>query len=394
MIAKITKGSGFGGVVRYVLDPEKNPVMLVGAKQCWGDNAEDIALELTEVAKFRPTTKLPVRHYSIGFAEKDSENGKLTNDIKSEIVIRIMEEMGYGDCQYFAVAHDRVVDNHHHAHKHDHIHIVANAITVNGDRVKDFKDYYDMEKYLRKIEVDYDLTKVHSSWEKVKKLRAEPAPSELKDKIDRALTDSPSLREWIDQLEAEGVNVRFRISSRACVQGISYIHQGEVTKGSDVDRSWKLLSARFGQTPENLELMKAANLKTQSLSVELKPEDRKLLTKAANLAMQKLAGEDKFKDKSVQISIVDDVLKVRRLRPNKILFAATKDNAGEWKSIGVPNIDPKKDIQILGGVSDPVEKVASEVVQEVSDLIETVVPEVAQSKQTAEKIKFRRSHQL
>ena len=174
MIAKITTGSGFGGVVRYVLDPKKEPVMLIGAKQCWGNNAEDIALELTEVAKFRPTTKLPVRHFSIGFAEKDSENGNLTDEIKSEIVIRIMDEMKYGDCQYFAVAHGRVVDNHHHAHKHDHIHIVANAITVNGDRVNDFKDYYDMEKCLRKIEVDYDLTEVHSSWEKVKKIRAVP----------------------------------------------------------------------------------------------------------------------------------------------------------------------------------------------------------------------------
>ena len=60
MIAKITKGSGFGGVIRYVLDINKKPVMLK-AKQCWGENADDIAMELTEIAKFRPTTKLPVR---------------------------------------------------------------------------------------------------------------------------------------------------------------------------------------------------------------------------------------------------------------------------------------------------------------------------------------------
>ena len=97
-------------------------------------------------------------------------------------------------------------------------------------------------------------------------------------------------------------------------------------KGGDVDRSWKLLLARFDQTPENLELMRSANLKSQSLSIELKLEDQELLTRTANLAMQKLAGEDKFKDKSVQILIVDDVLNVRRLRPNKIILSATKDN--------------------------------------------------------------------
>jgi Relaxase/Mobilisation nuclease domain len=219
MIAKITKGSGFGGVVRYVLDPDKQPIMLSGAKQCWGNNASDIALGLTKVAKFRPTTKLPVRHFSIGFAKQD---GIVDNDLKAEIAVRIMEEMGYGDCQYFAVAHDRYDPNHHHAHEHDHIHIVANAITPHGDRITDYKDYYNLEQCLRKIEEEYGLKPVHNSWEKVKKNRAEIAPSELKYKIDRTLLDSPSLSEWIDRLEAEEVNVRFRITSRGVVQGVSY----------------------------------------------------------------------------------------------------------------------------------------------------------------------------
>ena len=381
MIAKITKGSGFGGVVRYVLDRDKQPIMLTGAKQCWGNNASDIASELTKVAKFRPTTKLPVRHFSIGFGEND----KLTDDIKAEIVVRIMEEMGYGDCQYFAVAHDRYDPNHHEVHDHDHIHIVANAITPHGERITDSKDYYRMELCLRKIEKDYKLEEVHNSWEKVKKIRAEIAPSELKDKIDETLKDSPSLKEWIDRLELEAVNVRFRITSRGAIQGISYIHQGEIKKGSDVDRSWKLLSARFEKTPENLELIQLANLKTQSLSVELKPEYQELLTKAANLAIQKLAGESKFNDKSVQITIVDDVLKVRRLRPNKIILSAKRDSAGEWKSIGVPNIDPKKDLKILGDM----DKVDDEVIQDVDgkkDSSDTPDVNTQRNRQIVEKV--------
>ena len=355
MIAKITKGSGFGGVVKYVLDRDKQPIMLTGAKQCWGNNASDIALGLTEVAKFRPSTKLPVRHFSIGFGEND----KLTDDIKTEIVVRIMEEMGYADCQYFAVKHGRVVEDHHHAHKHDHLHIVANAITPHGERITDSKDYYRMELCLRQIEKDYKLEEVHNSWEKVKKNRAEIAPSELKDKIDETLKDSPSLKEWIDRLETEGINPRFRITNRGAVQGISYIHQNEVKKGSDVDRSWRLLSTRFEKTLENLELMRSANVKTQSLSIELKPEDQELLSKAANLAVQQLAGKKNFNDKSVQITVVDDVLEVRRLRPNKILFSAKKNENGEWESIGVPNIDPVKDLKILGNM----DKTDGEVIQ-------------------------------
>jgi hypothetical protein len=72
-----------------------------------------------------------------------------------------------------------------------------------------------------------------------------------------------------------------------------------------------------------------------------------LLAKAADLAMQKLAGKDRLKNQSVIISIVDDILKVQRLRPNKIILSAKRDIDGKWQSIGVPDIDPEKDLDIL-----------------------------------------------
>ena len=71
------------------------------------------------------------------------------------------------------------------------------------------------------------------------------------------------------------------------------------------------------------------------------------MTKAADLAMQKLANGSRFKDKSVIISIIDDILKVQRLRPNKIILSAKKDLDSKWQPIGVPNINPKKDLHIL-----------------------------------------------
>ena len=365
MIGKITKGSGFGGVFAYILDKDKKPVLLKEAQQCFSDTPEELAREFQYIANGRHRTTQPVRHFSIGFAPEDSKKEKISDDIKAEIAVRIMEDMGFGDSQYFAVAHGRVVENHHEIHEHDHIHIVANAIKPNGGKVDHFWDYRKLERCLRQIEIDYKFRQVPNSWE-IPKVNKVNELSELQSKIDKTLEGSPSLQEWIDRMEKSGVNLRFRITSRGCVQGIGYIHQKEVIKGGDVDRSWKLLSTKFGQTPDNLELMQSANLKTQSLSIELKPEDQQLLAKAANLAIAKLeiaklAGKDKFKDKSIEITIVDNVLKVRRLRPNKIILSAKRDNAGEWKSIGVPNIDPKKDLKILGDI----DKVDNEVVQNV-----------------------------
>ena len=362
MIGKIIKGSGFGGVFAYILDEGKKPILLKEAQQCLSDKPGDLAREFQYIANFRHRTTQPVRHFSISFAPEDSQKTEISNDIKAEIAVRIMEEMGFGDCQYFAVAHDRDDSNHHHVHDHEHIHIVANAIKPNGEKVDHFWDYRNLERCLRKIEVDYGFRQVVNSWEQPKVDKVAQL-TELQDKIDKALTDSPILREWIDRLEASGVSLRFKITSRGCVQGVSYIHDGKIEKGGDVERSWKSLSSRFDQTPENLELMQLANLKTQALSIELRREDQELLTKAANLAIQKLGGEDKYKNQSVRITIVDDVLKVQRLRPNKILLSAKKDENGEWKSIGVPNIDPKKDLKILGELA----KVEDELIQDSND---------------------------
>lgn len=348
MIGKITKGSGFGGIFAYILGEDKNHVLLKEAQQCLSSTPEELAREFQYIANSRHRTTQPVRHFSIGFAPEDSEKEKIGEDIKAEIAVRIMEEMGFGDCQYFAVAHGRVVDNHHEIHDHDHIHIVANAIKPNGEKVDHFWDYRKLERCLRQIEVDYGFRQIPNSWERPKVNKVVEL-TELQAKIDKALEGSPSLQEWIDRMEKSEVNLRFRITSRGRVQGIGYVHDGKIEKGSDVDRSWKLLSTRFGQTPENLELMQLASLKTQSLSIELQPEDQELLTRSADLAMQKLV-DNKFKDKSVQISFIDGVLKVRRLRPNKIVLSAKKDENGEWQSIGIPNIDPLKDLKILGGL--------------------------------------------
>lgn len=348
MIGKITKGSGFGGIFAYILGEDKNHVLLKEAQQCLSSTPEELAREFQYIANSRHRTTQPVRHFSIGFAPEDSEKEKIGEDIKAEIAVRIMEEMGFGDCQYFAVAHGRVVDNHHEIHDHDHIHIVANAIKPNGEKIDHFWDYRKLERCLRQIEVDYGFRQIPNSWERPKVNKVVEL-TELQAKIDKALEGSPSLQEWIDRMEKSEVNLRFRITSRGRVQGIGYVHDGKIEKGSDVDRSWKLLSTRFGQTPENLELMQLASLKTQSLSIELQPEDQELLTRSADLAMQKLV-DNKFKDKSVQISFIDGVLKVRRLRPNKIVLSAKKDENGEWQSIGIPNIDPLKDLKILGGL--------------------------------------------
>jgi Relaxase/Mobilisation nuclease domain len=342
MIAKISKGSGFGGVVRYVLDKDKAHTMLDGAKNCRGEDAGEIASGFQAIAK-RGNSRIPVRHYSIAFAHED---GEIDNDTKAEIVNRIMGEMGFGDCQYFAVSHDRDDPNHHEAHNHDHLHIIANAITPTGQRVPDSWDYHHLQRSLRGIEKDYGFRQVENSWEKART----PLPTKRTDlqiKIDQSLTDEPDLKTWIARLEAEGVNLRFRVTTRGCIQGISYVYEGELKKGGDIGAGWKSLSSKFGESPDHTKLAIASNTKTQSLPVTLRRHEQEQLVKMADLAVKKLRGQSKYKDKSVDIKLIDNILTVYRLRPSKRILSAKKGDNGQWTSIGVPDIDEKKDLNIF-----------------------------------------------
>lgn len=51
MIGKITKGSDFGGVFRYVLDPEKGHTILPLAQNCIGTTAAELTAEFERYSK-------------------------------------------------------------------------------------------------------------------------------------------------------------------------------------------------------------------------------------------------------------------------------------------------------------------------------------------------------
>ena len=70
MIAKITKGSSFRGVVNYILDKEKDAKILV----CDGLFVEDkdtIAMSFEAQSKMNPRVMKPVGHISLAFSKED-----------------------------------------------------------------------------------------------------------------------------------------------------------------------------------------------------------------------------------------------------------------------------------------------------------------------------------
>ena len=63
MKGKIVRGSGFGGVLRYVLDEDKEASILGG--NMLGRDAKSLAREFGPVRQLRPDCKRPVLHISL-----------------------------------------------------------------------------------------------------------------------------------------------------------------------------------------------------------------------------------------------------------------------------------------------------------------------------------------
>ena len=405
MIASITKGRGFGKLFEYLLKKEKAPLILVGAQNCESSTPADLAAEFENIAAMRPSIPKPVRHFSIGFHEKD---GHVDVAKKALIIVEIINAMGHSNCQYFAVAHGRDDPDHPAAHDHDHMHIVTNAIDLNGELVRDSWDYRKMETALRKIERDFGLENIACSWQKTISPDGKEINPEIRSIIKESLTDKPTLPEWIDRLEQSSVNLRFKVTSRDKVQGVSFIYERNLYKGGEIDYSWNTIKSETVATPADLSAIEKANIATDKLSIPVQRERTSENALVIKLALEALGSKNRVNEKRLMILRTDAGITITRSRtnktvltateaedgnwsvagfsnidkqdikilsaiaardrssrfsqtPNKIILSAKKDENGEWKSIGVPDIDLKKDLQILERVIKTESKVAQDV---------------------------------
>ena len=297
MIGKITTGSNFERLFRYLLKdngaykpcpqragsaPHKEshrllrrkttePAVTVG-QILGGDrlllepDARELASQFNWIASTRPTTKKPVKHISIGFAPTDE---KIDDSTKVAISEAVVNRLGYTNNQWIAIAHGRNDPGHDWQHHHDHIHIVINAIDFNGDRISDSFDKTRLEKILRALETEHDLTTVISSnvcdrqrpktnqlnryqrenREYVRQQRDAPPEipimAKLEAAIDVASRDQPTMTSFLGRMQQLGIDVRPYITKKER-KGISYRLGDFQVRGSKVHNGSfpKLLSER------------------------------------------------------------------------------------------------------------------------------------------------------
>ena len=267
MIGKIITGSNFDGLFEYLFKDGKEARILGGEHVLLEPNAKELASQFNWIASTRPTTKKPVKHISIGFAPTD---GEVDNSIKVAVSETIVNQLGYTNNQWIAIAHGRNDPGHDWQHHHDHLHIVVNGIDFNGERVSDSFDKTRLEKILRELELEHNLTTVVSSnvcarqrpktnqlqryqresKEYVQQQPEIPVMAKLEAAIDVASRDRPTMTSFIGRMQQLGIDVRPYITDKGR-KGISYrlgdfkvrgskLHNGSLTKliserGIDLD---------------------------------------------------------------------------------------------------------------------------------------------------------------
>ena len=237
MMAKIVKGTSFSGVVKYILDPEKQ-TNLVAADGVRLKNLNSIAQSFEAQRELNSRVSKPVGHISLDFSAQDRD--KLSNEVMARIAHDYMARMGIVNTQY--------IIGRHHDKEHPHLHIAFNRVDNNGRTISDKNDRIRSEKICKELTAQYGLY-FASGKEQVKQHRLKE-PDKTKYEIYNALTTAlpqcKSWRELLDQLNREGITVEFKMKSGTNEpQGIKFSKNGYHFNGSKVDQQFSFSKIDF-----------------------------------------------------------------------------------------------------------------------------------------------------
>ena len=245
MIAKIMKGSGFKGVINYILDPKKG-TELIDSSGVRTDSIKHIVQSFIDQTEQNPRVGKVVGHISLSFSVQDSS--RLSNEFMVQTAREYMEKMGIKDTQY--------IIGRHFDKEHPHVHIAFNRIDNNGKTISDCNDRFKSEKICKELTAKYGLYFAGGK-EKVKEHRLKE-PDKTKYEIYRALrTEITRCREWKDllaHLKKQDIDVRFKYKGNSQeVQGIIFEKNGYHFNGSKVDKGFSYSKIDFALQQNNRE---------------------------------------------------------------------------------------------------------------------------------------------
>ena len=228
MMAKITKGSDFKGVVDYIIDKNKG-TQIVAAEGLFMESKDTIAMSFNIQCQMNDKVSKPVGHIALSFSKEDEP--RLTNRAMASIALEYMERMGIRDTQFFIARHfDK---------EHPHVHIAFNRIDNNGKTISD------RNEWLRSTRICKELTQKHglhiaNGKDNVKRERLKEPDRTKYELYDILKTEVGRCGNWnvlAANLKRHGVEVHFKHKGQTDeIQGIVFTKNGYHFNGSKVDR--------------------------------------------------------------------------------------------------------------------------------------------------------------
>ncbi|WP_302827369.1 relaxase/mobilization nuclease domain-containing protein [Bacteroides finegoldii] len=234
MIGKQTKGTSFGGCVRYVLKEEKSKLLeAVGVDGTPEQMAEQFELQ----ALLNDKVKNIVGHTSLNFSPEDGKRLKSDDALMLQIAHDYMKLMGIENTQYIIARH---IDR-----EHPHCHIVFNRVDNDGKTISDKNDFRRNEKACKMLTAKYRLYFANGK-EHIKEERLRPY-DRAKHEIYKALKEElPKVQNWTDLKDAladRDIDMKFKVSRTTReIQGVKFEYNGFSFSGSKVSREFSYLN--------------------------------------------------------------------------------------------------------------------------------------------------------
>jgi hypothetical protein len=227
MIAKIIEGRSFGGCVGYVLKKDSEIIHANGLRT---DSAKTITQDFNFQRMLNPRLGKAVGHIILSWNTDD--RNMLNNDIMVSSAKRYLSKMGIRDTQCLMVRH--------HDRRHDHIHIIFNRVNDHGKTISNSNGRYKRFKACKELNVLYGFRQSEGK-KNVNRGRLKGndlTRYQIYDTVKAGIRNSRNWKELENYIKYRGVEIQFKYRSGSDeVQGISFSKNGQVFRGSAIDRS-------------------------------------------------------------------------------------------------------------------------------------------------------------
>ena len=236
MIAKLNKGTGFGGLVNYANDIKQKDTNIIASDGVSLTNNKAIAMSFKLQAYGNPKVKKYVGHAMLSFSPKDKP--LLTDAYVERIAKDYLQRMGIVNTQF--------VIFRHHDQPHDHVHIVYNRVDNDGNEITTDTNFRKSAAITQALTREYGLTfgrgKTNVRRDRLKGKDA--VKYRIYDIATNLLhhNEYVSLKEFTKDLAEHSITLTGRKNDKGKTVGIIFTMDGMSFAGGKIDKSLSIVN--------------------------------------------------------------------------------------------------------------------------------------------------------